>query len=173
MLHFPVTRKMIIRMALMVAAVAYVTSCAPAIPKESLRQADPDITFQSLVKNPDAYRGKVVLLGGQIMSTTLREGATWVEVLQRPLDWRQRPKDTDESYGRFLVHFQGFQDPAIFSPGKNITVLGEVAGKKSMLLGNIEYPYPELIPREQYLWKTEPYGGPAFHIGIGVGGVFH
>ncbi len=172
-MHFLVTITMKIRMAIMIAALPWVTSCAPAIPKESLRQVDPDITFQALVKNPDAYRGKVVLLGGQIMNTTLSEGATWVEVLQRPLDWRQRPKDTDESYGRFLVRFPGFQDPAIYSPGKKITVLGEVAGKKSMPLGNIEYLYPELIPREQYLWKPEAYSGPAFHIGIGVGGVFH
>ncbi len=162
-----------IRIALMITALAGMTACATAIPKESLRQADPSLTFQTLVKNPDAYKGKVVLLGGQIMNTTLSDGATWVEVLQRPLDWRQKPKDTDESYGRFLVRFPGFQDPAIYSPGKKITVLGEVAGKKLMRLGNIEYPYPELISKEQYLWKSEAYGGPAFHIGIGVGGVFH
>ena len=112
---------------LMVFAIA----CGSAIPKESLKQVDPEITFQMLIKDPDRYKGKVVLVGGQIVSTTVRESESWVEILQQPLDWKQRPQNTDVSYGRFLVRFQGFLDPAIYAAGKKITVLGEVLGKKS------------------------------------------
>ena len=95
-----------------------------------------------------------------------------MEVLQQPLDRNQKPTDTDVSYGRFLVRFEGFLDPAIYAGGKNVTVLGEVAGKRVQPLKEMEYTYPVLIPREHHLWKPEdPYSGPSFHIGIGIGGV--
>jgi outer membrane lipoprotein len=147
------------------------TACASAIPKEALRQVDPEVTFQGLINDPERYKGKVILVGGQIVSITVREGESWVEVLQQPLDWKQRPKATDVSYGRFLICFEGFLDPAIYAEGKKITVLGEVQGKKVQPLNEMEYIYPVLLPREHYLWKPETYGGPSIHFGIGLGGV--
>lgn len=150
---------------------ALLTGCAAAISSESLKQADPNITFQALVKDPERYRGKIVLLGGQIITTTVREKETWVEVLQQPLDWQHRPQDTDVSYGRFLVHFGGFLDPAIYAAGKKVTVLGEVQGKRVQTLKEMESTYPVLLPREHHLWKPESSSGPFFHIGIGIGGV--
>ncbi len=150
----------------------FVMACAPAISRESLKQVDPGVSFQELVKDPERYQGKVILAGGRIMSAVTREGESWVEVLQQPLDWRQKPLDTDISYGRFLVLFPGFVDPAIYTAGKKITVVGEVQGKKILPLGQLEYPYPVLLLREHYLWKPESSGGgPFFHIGIGVGGI--
>jgi len=149
----------------------FATACGSAIPKESLKQVDPEITFQMLIKDPDRYKGKVVLVGGQIVSTTVRESESWVEILQQSLDWKQRPQNTDVSYGRFLVRFQGFLDPAIYAAGKKITVLGEVLGKKVQPLNEMEYAYVVLLPREYYLWTPETYGGPSIQFGIGVGGV--
>jgi outer membrane lipoprotein len=111
-------------------------------------------------------------LGGDIVTTTVKEGETWVEVLQKPLDSGQKPEDTDVSYGRFLVHFRDFRDPAIYAGGRKITVLGQVQGKKVMPLKEMDYTYPVLIPRESHLWKPETKSGPLFHFGIGVGGVF-
>lgn len=146
-------------------------ACGSAISKESLRQVDPEITFQGLIKDPDRYKGKVILVGGQIVSTTVRESESWIELLQQPLDWRQRPQNTDVSYGRFLVRFQGFLDPAIYAAGKKITVLGEVFGEKVQPINEMEYTYVVLLPREHYLWTPETYGEPSIHFGIGVGGV--
>ena len=148
-----------------------VSACTTAISKDQLKMADPDITFSALLRNPEAYKGKIVLLGGQIVNTEVKEGETWVEVLQKPLDWQQRPKDTDESLGRFLVRFSGFRDPAIYASGRQITVLGEVLGKKVLPLKELEYSYPVLAPRESHLWKPEEGTSPAFHFGIGVGGI--
>ena len=151
--------------------IGIITACTSAIPKESLKQVDPEITFQGLMKDPDRYKGKVILVGGQIISTTMREGESWVEVLQQPLDWRQRPQNIDVSYGRFLVRFAEFLDPAIYAGGRKITVLGEVLGKKVQPLNELEYTYPVLLAREHYLWKPETYGGPSIYLGVGVGGV--
>jgi outer membrane lipoprotein len=151
---------------------ALLSACAPVISKQGLREAAPEITFQSLLQDPDRHKGKVVLLGGQIIATTLKEGETWIEILQKPLNSEQKPEDTDVSYGRFLVYFRDFRDPAIYSAERKITVLGEVQGKKIMPIKEMDYTYPVLIPREFHLWQPETKSGPRFQFGIGVGGRF-
>jgi outer membrane lipoprotein len=161
------------KLFMMIVLLSALAACTQAIPQESLKTADPNLTFQNLIKEPEQYRGKIILTGGQILGTTAREGETWVEVLQKPLDWEHKPKDTDESLGRFLVRFESFADPAIYTAGKKITVLGEVMGKKVQPLREMDYAYPVLIPREHYLWKPEDTTSPRFHFGIGVGVGIH
>jgi len=147
--------------------------CASGISRQALKQADPTITFQQVQKDPDAYKGKVILLGGQILSTRVQDGETWIEVLQRPLDWRERPSYTDVSHGRFLIRFPDFRDPAVYGPGRQIAIVGEVQGKQISPVGGTAYVFPVLIPREAHLWKVEEAGsGPFINFGIGVGGVF-
>jgi len=113
----------------------------------------------------------MALVGGEIISSTVKEGETWMEVLQQPLNWHLKPKETDLSYGRFLVNFMEFRDPVLYAPGRKITVLGKVAGKKILPLQEIMYSYPVLIPHESHLWKPETRGGPLLHFGVEVGGM--
>jgi outer membrane lipoprotein len=161
------------RLFIMIVLTAFLAACTQAIPKESLNKVDPNLSFQMLIKDPESYQGKNILVGGQILAVNVREGESWVEVLQKPLDWQHRPKDTDESAGRLLVRFQGFLDPAIYTAGKKITVVGEVQGKKVQPLKEMDYAYPVLIPREHHLWKPEDSSSPRFHFGIGVGVGIH
>jgi outer membrane lipoprotein len=150
-----------------------VYGCATVIPKESLKSADLNLTFQQLQRDPEQYRGKVVLLGGQILSSKVQSNETWVEVLQRPLSSGQKPQNTDVSYGRFIVHFPDFRDPAVYAPGRQITILGEVQGREVLPLDGTTYAYPLLAPREAYLWRPpEPGSGPLINFGFGIGGVF-
>ncbi|NWF55575.1 MAG: Slp family lipoprotein [Syntrophaceae bacterium] len=161
------------RLFILIILICFVAACTRAIPQESLKLADPNLNFQMLIKDPEQYRGKIILTGGQILGTTTREGETWVEVLQKPLDWENKPKDTDDSSGRFLIRFESFADPAIYTPGKKITVLGEVMGKRVQPLKEMDYAYPVLTPREHHLWKPEDSTSPRFHFGIGVGVGIH
>ncbi len=157
------------KLFIVIVLATFLAACTQAIPKESLNKVDPNLTFQMLIKDPESYQGKNILVGGQILAVNLREGESWVEVLHKPLDWQHRPKDTDESAGRFLVRFQGFLDPAIYTAGKKITVVGEVQGKKVQSLKEMDYAYPVLIPRDHHLWKPEDSSSPMFHFGVGVG----
>jgi outer membrane lipoprotein len=147
-------------------------SCATPISEQTLMQADPGITFGELIKDPEEFKGRVVLLGGQILSTIVKESGTWVEVVQKPLDRQHEPKDTDDSEGRFVIDYADFRDPAIYAKGRKITVVGEVLGKRTLPLNEIQYTYPVLTPRETHLWKPRGTSEPGFHFGIGIGGVF-
>jgi len=148
------------------------TGCASVISKQVLDSVDRSITFQNIKADPDRFIGKTVLMGGQIVATTVKKDETWIEIIQKPLDWNNRPENTDQSYGRFLVLFQGFMDPAIYAAGREITVAGEIKGKRTLPLDTIEYTYPVLTPKEHHVWKPEETSrGLPISIGIGVGGI--
>jgi outer membrane lipoprotein len=139
-----------------------------------MNTVDKSISFPALQQRPDVLKGRVVLLGGQIIATTVTADETWIEVLEKPLDYQQRPLDTDQSSGRFLVRFQGFLDPAIYASGRKFTVAGQVDGKVVRPLKEMNYTYPVLIAKEHHLWKPDDaYSTPRFGIGIGVGGGSH
>ena len=160
-----------VRFFIAIALAFILIACAPVLSDRSLREANLSISFQEIQKNPDAYMGKVVILGGRIISTMVKKGETWVEVLQQPLDRQYKPDNQDISYGRFLVVFQGFIDPAIYAPYRLITVVGEVMGKKVLPVNEIQYAYPVLSVREHALIKPGDYydSQPQFQFGFGIG----
>ncbi len=148
----------------------FLSSCAHVVSPGLREQADKEITAQALFSNPDAYRGKLVILGGTIARATNTEKGTYIEVVQKPLDYRGMPKDTDATYGRFLILYNGYLDAAIYSRGREVTVAGEVLGKTVRPLDEIQYTYPLIKSRELYL--LEPGRTLPIWLGIGVGATF-
>jgi outer membrane lipoprotein len=151
------------------------SGCTSVLSTRVVQEADDKVTFTDLQKQPDRYRGTVVILGGQIIDTVVKESETRVQVLQLPLGAQQRPDNTASSQGRFIVIFKRFADPLVYERGRKITVAGVVQGGQVIMLNDRPHNVPVLLERETYLWKTEDYyypaygPGPAFQFGIGVG----
>ncbi len=161
---------MIRRIVSVACLMLFITACASVMSETTMKSVDQSVSFAALQQKPDAYKGKVVLLGGQIIATTVKDNETWIEVLEKNLDSGQKPENTDQSGGRFLVKFQGFLDPAIYTPGRYLTVAGQVEGKVVRPINEIKYTFPLLSAKEHHLWKPEEFnGGPRFGIGIGGG----
>ena len=133
-----------------------VQGCFP-ISKQLRAQADKTLAFQQVFQSPDAYKGKIVIWGGEVVETiNQKDGTTLIIVLQRPLDWTEEP-EFRRSEGRFTILVEGYVDPYVFRRGKRITVAGEILGKKVMRLGELEYPYPLLLSKQIYLWGEYYY----------------
>lgn len=166
----PVNRRncKMIKKVFVLISVMVLSSCAPVISSEILRLADQQITFQELTKDPEQYRGKIVVIGGRILTSSVEDGTTWIQVLQQPLGWQHKPTATDVSYGRFLIHFNEYRDPEMFRKDRLITVAGEIEGKKIRLIDQLTYTYPVVTPREFHIWKPED-AEPRFRFGIGIG----
>ncbi len=145
---------------------SHIAGCAHVIPKELRQQVDKTITREEIFKNPDALKGKTVILGGVIMSISNLEDKTYVEVLESPLDSYGKPGNIEESKGRFMVLYEGYLEPAIYSTGKRLTVFGEISGKKSGSIGERTYDYPLIKAKELYLFKPEREIPVRFGIGI-------
>ena len=136
--------------------IVLVQACLP-ISKQLRTEADKTLTFQQVFQNPEAYKGKIVIWGGDVVETiNQKEGTTLIVVLQRPLDWTEEPK-FNRSEGRFIILVEGYEDPYVFRRGRRVTVAGEIQGRKVMRLGELEYPYPLLLSKQLYLWGEYYY----------------
>lgn len=63
-----------------------------------------------------------------------------------------RPKDVDDSDGRFLALYDGYLDTAIYTRGREVAVAGDIRGKKVLPLGQIDYTYPFIFIKEIHLF---------------------
>jgi outer membrane lipoprotein len=140
--------------------------CAPTFSRELLDRVNTAISFRDLQKKPDQYQGEWVMLGGLIIEIRNTPDGSLVEVLQRPLDRRGRPHETDQTEGRFLFKTDEFLDPAVHQRGKLLSIIGQVSGQTTRPLGEMQYRYPVVTARELRLW--EPRTSPQFSFGIGV-----
>lgn len=113
----------------------------------------------------DEHVGERVRWGGSIVDTRPGESRTCIEILGRPLDAQARPGQgrADED-GRFLACREGFEDPAVFESGRDITVIGELTGFVEGRIGEFRYVYPRVDAETLYLWadptRVAHYYGP-------------
>jgi len=142
-----------------------VPGCAHVVSDDLRRQVNEGIPVASLFENPEDYKGEIVVLGGAIAGSRNTNEGTYIEVVEKELDYQGRPKYSDETHGRFIVLHYGFLDTAIFSTGRYITVAGEVIGKRIQPLGEINYSYLFIKSRELYL--VQP--GERFPVQFGIG----
>jgi outer membrane lipoprotein len=154
--------------------VLFTAGCAHVISPEAMKGVDSSIRFEKLQENPETYRGTRVLLGGDIIETGNYPDRTLIVVLQKSLDYRKRPVSGGASGGRFVVTHPEFLDPAVYRPKRKLTVVGEVMGKDTGVLGGTDEAYPLIQTRELYIWPVvhPSTGQPEIRIdgqmGIGV-----
>ena len=154
------------------------TGCGSVFPKASLVGVNRALTIPELRRDADAHQGERVVLGGVILVTTPKVGQTEIEVLSRPLGEADSPRRTDQSDGRFLVVTPDFLDPAVYSTGRRVSVLGTVTGGEERKLGELPYRYPVIRAERMYLWAEDlalggypyygyplVYGPPGFYGG--------
>ena len=137
--------------------------CVPLISRELRRELSPDITFKEVIKDPDAHKGKTILISGIILGSRNTKEGTLIEILQKPADMEGKPKDVDESDGRFLALYDGYLDTAIYSRGRDVAVAGEITGKRILPLGEIDYIYPLISIKEVHLFKVRKEEGFRYH----------
>ena len=151
-------------------ALIVTAGCAPVISQQVLDEVEESLRFVDILPNPNAYRGRTVLLGGYVIETRNLPEKTLIMVLQSPLGYRKEPAAESSSKGRFIVYVPGFIDPAIYRKGRKVTVAGTISGKEARPLGEIKYNYPVITKKELYIWPEESKRTePSLHIGVLIG----
>jgi outer membrane lipoprotein len=147
---------------LIIFVILFLTGCSHVISKDLRQQIDPAITVKQVFDNPDAYKGKMILWGGEIIQTmNQKDGSTLIEVFQTPLGWREEPKETKASVtseGRFLIQFPTYVDSYLYRRGRKITVAGEVQGAMTKTLDEMNYRFPVIVSKQIHLW--DEYSNP-------------
>lgn len=147
-----------VRWFLLFILIFLLSGCVHVISKDLRTKSDPSLTLTQVRQNPETFKEKLVVWGGEIVETiNQKDGTTQIEVFQKPLGWRGEPQGTITSEGRFLMSVDQYLDPYIFRRGKKITVAGEIKGETTKLLGEMDYRYPLLLTRQYYLWPEYYY----------------
>jgi outer membrane lipoprotein len=145
------------------------------IPEEFDEKIDKKVTFEEVKRDPESFRGKRILVGGEIIETRNLQGKTEIEILQKPLGRDRGPLPVDESEGRFVLVHPSFLDPSVFRSGRRVTAVGVVEGSRSQKIGETELVYPILENEHIHLWpvgsgqRTEPTIGIGLGFGFGFG----
>jgi outer membrane lipoprotein len=127
--------------------------CASVVP-EAIRSATPgNLQVAQVREHPEQFRGAVVRWGGNIISTRNESDHTIIEIVARDLDGDGRPLEEDRSLGRFIVKVQGFLDPTVYKPERELTVHGRIEGVVEQAIGEYRYAYPVVQADNVYLWK--------------------
>ena len=146
------------------------------IPEALEPQIDNNLKFKEVLASPESYKGRVILLGGEILKAKRLKKGTQIELLQVPLTTDQKPTtDLTRSQGRVLVLHQEL-DPATLTSGTQVTFVGEVTGAIIEKMDEDDYRYPTLTVKHWHVWPPptvhDRRGGPYFGVfgGAGVGG---
>ncbi len=141
-----------------------VTSCATLPPAPLAGNNFSDITPRLAQTQPDTG-GKPVRWGGTISSIDNTEkNETCFQVVSRPLDAEARPEQSDQTNGRFIACINGFYDPDIYQPKREVTFTGTVQIPTFGKVGKSDYIFPHLDVDTLTLWpKRQPV--PDYPIG--------
>ena len=138
-------------------------------------------SFSPLTVRDAQARGAVgerVRWGGKIVNARPGKDATCFEIVSKPLDRQARPVEGDETLGRFVACAQGFYDPAVYEPGREVTVTGTLAEPMTRQVGEYEYRFPVVKAETVYLWPRrqervvvydpwlDPFWGPDWGWGV-------
>ncbi len=141
-----------VRPALLSIICLFTVACQHTISQPLRQQAKPAVSFQALRANPDAFKGRTVILAGDILKTQNTQQQTSIEILQKPQDRFEAPLITDQTDGRFIARCDQYLDPAVYDQGRQITVAGKVLGSYAGQVGEADYLYPLISCAEIHLW---------------------
>jgi len=131
-------------------------ACASNVPKAISTQPEPAITVDAVRSNLNQYLGKKVRWGGEIASVKPQTDSTLVEVVARQLYRSGRPKETDQTQGRFMVTVADFLDPTVYEKGRQFTVTGTITGSMEQAIDAYQYNYPVVTAEAYHLWEPVP-----------------
>jgi starvation-inducible outer membrane lipoprotein len=145
---------------------ALLVGCGARIPPSLASQVSWRLSFPEIRRQPEAYVGRTVALGGIVTHIDAVDEGYRAVVMELPLDGsgRQRPAVKQPPRGMFIVMVprQGLSPE--LRPGAEVTVVGEILGegKTSATEGAEEAPLLE----ERYIHVWGASWWPRIQIGI-------
>jgi len=109
-------------------------------------------SFASQSPQQAAASGERVRWGGSVIEVEPQATRTCFQVLGRPLASNGRSHEVDASEGRFLACRAGFYDPAVFTAGREVTVVGSADGSESRTVGDYPLDLPRVAAEAIHLW---------------------
>lgn len=136
--------------------------CASNIPQSIRTDVGAPLSIAQVQVDPLGSSGKSVRWGGEILSVINHAKSSDVVVLRRALFNSGEPKPEGGEGKRFVARLPGFVDPADFTRGQRLTVVGHLRGVETLLVGEYPYPHPVVDVTESYRWNKYVPPRPAW-----------
>ena len=131
-------------------------------------------TPAEVADQPERYHGADVVWGGKIVDVRNLADTTEVEVVAYPLDDAQRPQQTAQAQGRFIIALPGYVEPLDLPAGRFLTLRGQVAGTRTARIDEHDLAFPLVADATVHLWPSNfPYEPSRVHFSFGVGVGIH
>jgi outer membrane lipoprotein len=147
------------------------SSCATT-PDFNLNNVVKDVPPLQAEEHFNQYRGTKVLWGGVIINSTNTKDGTQFEIVAYPLNSHMKPQTDENTQGRFIAEYGHYLETTEYSPGRRVTVVGELTKTQQGKIGETVYTYPVVHIEQLFLWPTAAER-PNTSVHFGVGVIFH
>jgi|WetSurMetagenome_2_1015567.scaffolds.fasta_scaffold00354_11 outer membrane lipoprotein len=152
---------------ILIAALLFVTACAPVFREEIMKNSTLNPSLPELNSKPADFDGRMYILGGRILNTRSTEDGIVIEAMSLLVDSRGHIDYSDRYRGRFMAIMpkgKGMLDPLIFSSGKDVTIAGIYKGIRTGMIDKLEYSYSYFEIVGIRLWERAAYySGPVYY----------
>jgi len=146
-------------------------ACAAGIPLQLAEQVSWNLSFIDIRQHPEAYRGRMVALGGIVTHVEAVDKGYRVIVSELPFEpsGRYRPAVDQLPRGLFILLIPWQAPPSGLRPGAEVTVVGEIVGTDTLSQTEVDERVPLLEERYVKIWG--PSWWPRLQIGVwgGIG----
>lgn len=147
----------------------FIAGCATT-PDFDTTMVNKSLVPSSVLADTKNSLGKSVIWGGTILSIHNLKDHTDIEILAYPLSSSHRPLIDKKPLGRAIIRHSGYLETVNYPQGRQLSVLGKVAGTQKSKIGESSYDYPIIQAEKLHLWPAySEKSKTSFHLGIGIG----
>lgn len=160
-------RRLLLGLLLMAPALG----CGGIITKQTRAQVDPNLSSAAAMAAPDQHKGKIILIGGRVLSLEHLHGQTMIEMAEIPLHAGGHPVLGAPPGNHYFLVIPFEEDGLRFKYGKLVTAAAEVLGETQPEVGvymSRAGRLPIFEVKEAHVWdkvrKTRflPFGARGF-----------
>jgi outer membrane lipoprotein len=143
----------------LVLVVLFLTSCVSVLRKDLMDTGIRNFSFADIIRNPEGNKGRLFVLGGIIVNTTVTRAGSRIEALYAPVDSSGYLQDFRGPTVRFravLPGNLGFLDPLIYKQNRQITLAAFFTHNELGKIDDMEYLFPVFQIEQIYLWEERP-----------------
>jgi outer membrane lipoprotein len=143
-----------LKLSVWLAAALLLSACSQHIPPEIRQAPDNSPSVDQVRHQPDTYISQRIRWGGVILHTENKSDGSWMTIIALPLQSNGKPRESDQSPGRFIAIANEFLEPLVYSRDREITVTGTVLRTETRKVGEFAYDYPVIRIDHYYLWPA-------------------
>lgn len=139
----------------LLALLASMSACSTHIPPEIKQPLEGSPGVGEVRDSAEAFLSQKVRWGGVIVDIENKQKSSALTIVAFPLNDDGEPRVSDQSVGRFIAIVDEFLEPMVFSPDREVTVVGKLLKMQTKDIGEFAYEYPVVQVENYFIWPAK------------------